>query len=240
MVKAAPYDFFCLSRDLSQRRIIERVLGQEGKVNWILVRPLSLHRYSEAHAVAEAARANAPNRYSGAAMSALKLWQLREAQMSIREVIASALERFLDTYFGTDGGQPLDLVWKIFCAFLGSICLLALTLVGYDFSFLEKGTDWGLYFAGVMTLVLAVIIGASIKGGGPLRFFLLGALLYSGLLLAASAGSFAVIDGLKSSSEKICIIKDNKTMCGRLTGGQPCIMSQDGNTVCGKIKQQPQ
>ena len=76
MTKTAPFEFLCLSRDISQRRTIERVLGREGSVSWILLRPISLRRYEEAHTVAETALASAPNQPSGWLMRTFKLWHL--------------------------------------------------------------------------------------------------------------------------------------------------------------------
>ena len=105
MTKIVPYEFFCLSRDISQRRIIKRVLGREGKVNWIPVRPLSLRRYKEAHAVAEAALANAPRQPSGRMMRAFKLWQLRAQYSGARRLFQRRNAAVAVAWGGKNGGR---------------------------------------------------------------------------------------------------------------------------------------
>ena len=80
------FEFFCLSRDISQRKMIARVLRREGKVRWILVRPISLRRYEEARSVAERALTNAATQPSGKLTRAFKLWHLRAQYAGARRL----------------------------------------------------------------------------------------------------------------------------------------------------------
>ncbi len=105
MTKTAPFEFLCLSRDLSQRRAIERVLGREGRVGWILLRPISLRRYEEARAVAERALANAPNRPSSWLMRTFKLWHLRAQYAGARRLFQRRGSAVAVAWGGSDGGR---------------------------------------------------------------------------------------------------------------------------------------
>ena len=104
MVKNELHEFFCLSRDLTQRRNIERVLGREGSVHWISVRPISLYRYQEAHTVAEAALANSPYQPSGF-MRAFKMWQLRAQYSGARRLFRCRKSAVAVAWGGNDGGR---------------------------------------------------------------------------------------------------------------------------------------
>ncbi|MDD9994021.1 MAG: hypothetical protein OXP75_19660, partial [Rhodospirillales bacterium] len=105
MTKTAPFEFLCLSRDLSQRRMIERVLGREGRVSWILLRPISLRRYKEARAVAERALVNAPNPPSSWLMRTLKLWHLRAQYAGARRLFQRRGSAVAVAWGGSDGGR---------------------------------------------------------------------------------------------------------------------------------------
>ena len=105
MTKVVSYEFFCLSRNISQRRIIERVLGREGRVNWIMVRPMSLGPYKEAHEVTEAALANALNQPSGRMMRAFKLWQLRAQYAGARRLFRHRNSAIAVAWGGNKGGR---------------------------------------------------------------------------------------------------------------------------------------
>lgn len=105
MTKTAPFEFFCLSRDISQRRMIERVLGREGRVSWILLRPIGLRQYEEARAVAERAMANAPNQPSTRLMRTLKLWHLRAQYAGARRLFQRRRSAIAVAWGGSDGGR---------------------------------------------------------------------------------------------------------------------------------------
>ena len=104
MTKTAPFEFLCLSRDISQRRMIERVLGREGRVSWILLRPISLRRYKEAHAVAERALANGPNQPSSW-LKRIKLWHLRAQYAGARRLFQRRKSAVAVAWGGSDGGR---------------------------------------------------------------------------------------------------------------------------------------
>jgi len=74
-------------------------------VNWILVRPLSLRRYKDAHAVAEAALASAPQQPSGRMMRALKLWQLRAQYSGARRLFRRRNSAVAVAWGGKNGGR---------------------------------------------------------------------------------------------------------------------------------------
>ena len=105
MTKTASFEFLCLSRDPSQRRMIERVLGREGRVSWILLRPISLRRYEEARGVAERALANTPNPPSSRLMRALKLWHLRAQYSGARRLFQRRSSAVAVAWGGNDGGR---------------------------------------------------------------------------------------------------------------------------------------
>ena len=105
MTKTAPFEFLCLSRDLSQRRVIERVLGREGRVDWILLRPIGLRRYKEARAVAERALPNAPNQPSGWLMRTFKLWHLRAQYAGARRLFQRRRSAVAVAWGASDGGR---------------------------------------------------------------------------------------------------------------------------------------
>ena len=105
MTETAPFEFLCLSRDPSQRRVIERVLGGEGRVSWILLRPISLRRYEEARAVAEKALPDAANRPSGGLMRTLKLWHLRAQYAGARRLFQRRGSAVAVAWNGSGGGR---------------------------------------------------------------------------------------------------------------------------------------
>ena len=105
MTKTAPFEFLCLSRDLSQRRVIERVLGREGRVDWILLRPIGLRRYEEAREVAERALPNAPNQPSGWLMRTFKLWHLRAQYAGARRLFQRRRSAVAVAWGASDGGR---------------------------------------------------------------------------------------------------------------------------------------
>ena len=105
MTKTAPFEFLCLSRDTSQRRMIERVLGREGRVSWILLRPIGLHRYEEARAVAERALPKASNQPSGWLMRTLKLWHLRAQYAGARRLFQRRKSAVAVAWGASDGGR---------------------------------------------------------------------------------------------------------------------------------------
>ena len=74
-------------------------------MNWILVRPMSLHRYREARMIAERALANAPRQPSGWLMRAFKLWHLRAQYAGARRLFERRREAVAVAWGGSDGGR---------------------------------------------------------------------------------------------------------------------------------------
>lgn len=105
MENTESFDFLCLSRDISQRRRIKRVLGREGRVSWIVVRPMSFRRYKEARAVAESALSSAPRQPSNRLMRALKLWHLRAQYAGARRLFLRRKSAVAVAWGGSDGGR---------------------------------------------------------------------------------------------------------------------------------------
>ena len=85
--------------------MIERVLGREGRVSWILLRPISLRRYEEARVVAERALANAPNQPSSWLTQTLRLWHLRAQYAGARRLFRRRRSAVAVAWGGNDGGR---------------------------------------------------------------------------------------------------------------------------------------
>ena len=113
---------------------------------------------------------------------------------SIKQSFAKILDRLVDLYIGENPTMSIGLSWRVICAFAGAITPSA-------FAYIQKITifdilsDFSLVktfqnpIEGIATILIftsplqvALMIGFSLKKGGPLRFFLVGFFLYSFLL----------------------------------------------------------
>jgi len=83
--------------------MIERVLGREGKVNWILLHPIGLCRHEEAFVVAEKALTNAPKPPSNKLIRKLKLWHLRLLYAGARRLFQHHSSAVAVAWGGIDG-----------------------------------------------------------------------------------------------------------------------------------------
>ena len=113
----------------------------------------------------------------------------------LKAVVSNAAVRFVEVYFGEERPIELSVKWRILNSLAGSVTLLAFAFASERMTPLNIRLDTlDLYsvvqnIVGIIMLLspmlLSLMIGLSIRMGGPLRFFMLGFSLYALLLLVA-------------------------------------------------------
>jgi len=99
------FHFICLSRDPSQRRMIERILLREGKVRWIVLRPLSVRYYKEGRVVAERALTSSGQCTSGKFVRAIRLFHLQLQYAGARRFFERHNSAVAVAWGALDGGR---------------------------------------------------------------------------------------------------------------------------------------
>ena len=149
---------------------------------------------------------------------------------SFRDMALEVTRRWVDMYIGSDRDGQLAIRWRVLSAFGGSATYLALAATsGYfvipdviegfqelialldEVSFIQASLNVNT-FAGVLApaivlfspMALALMIGYSVKIGGPLRCGVLGFLMYAGALsLAPTPSSYANVEELEGTINQL-------------------------------------
>ena len=105
MFEEIPFNFVCLSRDVSQRRVIERILRREGRIIWIVLRPLSFRNYKESSTVAERALNHSPKQPSSKFARTIKLFHLKLQYAGARRFFERHSSAVAVAWSALDGGR---------------------------------------------------------------------------------------------------------------------------------------
>ena len=121
----------------------------------------------------------------------------------LSDAFAGILERFIETYLGTDKPLKLDWYWRYACAWFGIavfVVVALLTVLAAPPQFLAYSGPAAALFSEVadeivvavvllFVSILAAVIMKSIVNGGPIRLFLVGVTLPALVLYIATAAT---------------------------------------------------